>query len=177
MKPPFGAAFLLGLTMPMRLTRTGFPETQAGFKALRELIADKATRAAVRAGSEVISAEEIQEAPVLDHKTAQSTSLEPMAIKSGIRINSVRKVSDYVIRALVGPRKGTRKAAHLVEFGHRLIKGGRSWVDATGPKGPGRLIGDVPAHPFLRPAYESSVKKSIEAFAAELKKQLGRFIK
>lgn len=163
--------------MPMSMKTTGWPQTQAGFEALRGLIADKATIAAVRAGGTVVAEEMEARAPVLDHKTAHSTSLEPLALKTGIRINSVRKISEHVVRGLIGPRKGTRRAAHLVEFGHRLIKGGKSHVGPRGPEGPGRLIGDVPQHPFERPAYEASVRKSIEAFAAEMKNQLGRYVK
>jgi len=162
--------------MPMSAKTTGFTQTQAGLAELRRLVREDATRAAVRVAAKVISDEMTQEAPVLDEKTAHSTSLPPRAIKDGIRVNSIRKLVDGVIQALIGPRKGTRRSAHLVEYGHRLIKGGKSHVGVKGPEGSGVLIGDVPAHPFLRPSYEVSWKASIDRFRDELKIQLARFL-
>ena len=44
--------------------------------------------------------------------------------------------------------------AHLVEFGHDQIKGGR-------------VVGHVEAHPFLRPAKEKGIKKAMEVFKPE----------
>jgi len=39
--------------------------------------------------------------------------------------------------------------AHLVEFGHRIVTGGKLG------KG-GRVVGSVPPHPFMRPAYDQT---------------------
>jgi hypothetical protein len=163
--------------MPMKMKTSGWSQTEAGLKELRRLVQEDDTHKAVRAAARVVSEEMGIEAPVLDEKTARSTALDPGALKAGIRVNEVRKIADGLIRALMGPRKGTRRAAHLVEYGHRLIRGGTSSVGPRGATGPGKLIGDVPAHPFLRPAYEASWRNSLERFAAELKLQLARFIK
>lgn len=45
--------------------------------------------------------------------------------------------------------------AHLIEFGHLLVKGGP--LD-----GGGHVVGWVPAYPFLRPAAESNVGATVE---------------
>jgi len=160
--------------MPMSLKTKGFPETQAGFARVRELVRTDATRSAVRVGGAVMVEEMKEGAPVLDEKNAGSNALEPNALKTGIGLR-VEPVRDGLVIAFIGPKRGTRRVAHLVEYGHRLIKGGKSYVTAAGAQGPGKLIGEVPAHPFLRPAFETSWQRSIEAFAAELKVQLARF--
>lgn len=50
--------------------------------------------------------------------------------------------------------------AHLVEFGHVLVK-------------KGKVIGYVPAHPFLRPAVQKRVEEAIERFGNAIQEGLG----
>ena len=78
--------------------------------------------------------------------------------------------------AVVGFGKLTRAVAGWVELGHRLVRGGYSKVLKNGKvRGPGRQVGTVAAHPFVRPAYEASVDAAnqafAETFAAEIKKR------
>ena len=159
----------------MRLDITGYEELNRELGMLRGAVRVDATRQAVTEAAALIRDAMIEVAPVLDATTAKSTALSPGELKSGIRF-SVRKISDGLIRAVIGPRRGTGRAAHLVEYGHRLVKGGVSRVGAKGPVGPGRQIGDVPAHPFLRPAYEASWQLSLEAFVGALRVSLKRWV-
>ena len=161
--------------MPMRLVNSGYREMQAELAQLRQAVRTDATQSAVRAAATVIRSAFYERAPVLDKKTAESTALDPGELKEGMRF-SVRKLSDGFIRAVIGPRRGTGRAAHLVEYGHRLVKGGRSRVGPKGAVGAGRVIGDVPAHPFLRPGYEASVKPAFDAFVQKLRAQLKRWV-
>ena len=55
-------------------------------------------------------------------------------------------------------------AAHLVEFGHRLVVRGK-------------FIGHVPAHPFLRPAIEESRDRVLQVISAELRASIDRVTK
>jgi HK97 gp10 family phage protein len=59
----------------------------------------------------------------------------------------------------------TANHAHLVEFGHRQVAGGRL------EKG-GKIIGSVPPHPFFRPAVDAT-KNIVQDRAA---KGVGRFV-
>jgi HK97 gp10 family phage protein len=157
--------------MSMSMKIAGIPEMQGKLKLMQQATNEDATRRAVRAGSAAIREAMTAEAPVLDEWTAKSTALEPGTLKEGIRF-SVRKLKGGVFRGIIGPRRGTRRAAHLVEYGHLLIKGGKLRIGPKGPVGDGKVIGHVPAHPFLRPAYESSWKLAIAAFAEVLKSSL-----
>lgn len=60
--------------------------------------------------------------------------------------------------------------AHLVEFGHQLVRGGR-----LGGRGTGKVVSHIAAQPFLRPAFDKNRKRIIDVmrktFAEELKKQ------
>lgn len=76
------------------------------------------------------------------------------------------------VKAQIGKRRGRFVAgafsaidrkiaphAHLVEYGHDLVKGGKKGRG-------GRVVGHVPAHPFFRPAWDSKqaeVKRQVEA--------------
>jgi len=63
--------------------------------------------------------------------------------------------------------------AHLVEFGHVLWRGGRR------KQGVGHQVGNVPAHPFLRPAVDQSradipilvgnmIRRTLQAFGIDV---------
>lgn len=49
-----------------------------------------------------------------------------------------------------------------VEFGHRMV----------GHKPGKKQVGQVPAHPFIRPAFDASANKAIEAFSETLLESL-----
>ena len=130
--------------------------------ALQQVVqemAGKAVRQSVRAAGKVIQAEIEANAPVLDARTAGSTSLEPGALRGDIHTTVVE--NDGVITAIVGPGKRTKHVARWLEDGHRLVKNGRQ-------------VGTVQRHPFIEAAAESSRSAANEAFAAEQKAQLER---
>lgn len=56
--------------------------------------------------------------------------------------------------------------AHLVEFGHQLVAGG------TLRSGEGHVVGHVPAHPFLRPAYDAQREAMVAAVGEKLKQAI-----
>lgn len=84
------------------------------------------------------------------------------------------------IRAVVATRGDTISAAivtgvrygHLVEYGHRQVSGGRA---ARGfvplsfrGRFTGRVVGQVPAHPFARPAFAAQQNRVSEIVAERL---------
>lgn len=143
----------------------------ARFEALRESLQGEALRVSVRKASNVMAREMRTVAPVLDERTANSTAQEPGVLKGSIRVSVERPVAG-VVRAVIGPSRKAVRVAHLVEYGHRLVKGGKSRVGPMGPVGPGREIGEVPEHPFLRPAFEATTQAVLDTFKDELEKQV-----
>jgi HK97 gp10 family phage protein len=81
-------------------------------------------------------------------------------LRSSIEIKRYTSKGNINYRVQAG---GTRAPhAHLVEFGHRMVK----------PNGSGEVIGDVPAHPFLRKALDENRDSIVNALDAALDKIL-----
>jgi HK97 gp10 family phage protein len=156
--------------MPMSVRISGFGAIDAKLKELQRVTRDEGVRVAVREAATVIRDAERALAPMLDEHTAKSTALDPGALKAGLGF-SIKKPRDGVIVARIGPKRGTGKVAHLVEYGHRLVKGGKSKVVGNRVIGPGREIGEVRAHPFLRPALDANRSKALAAFVEAMRDQ------
>lgn len=154
----------------MGLEISGLDKLQRRLGKLKVELSGPAEKRMVRAGAKVFKAEVEREAPVLDRKTAQSTSLKPGALKRGVRIRTPRNAE--VPTAEVGFSKETKRVAGWVERGHRLVKGGYSKVTAKGSRGPGAEIGEVQAHPFVRPAFERARSAAEEAMVAEVQQMI-----
>lgn len=73
--------------------------------------------------------------------------------------------------------------ANFVEYGHRMVthwKNKQLYTDARGRKrvrkwGGHRDVGQVQAHPFMRPAFDSSQDRSIDAFVGAIRQTVDRF--
>jgi HK97 gp10 family phage protein len=115
--------------------------------------AERASRKAVRAGAEIVQAAIIENAPV---NVEGGGTLPAGAIKNDIVLH-VKKQADDVISAIVGPDKLTSHVVRFVEYGHRMVTGGRSRLLKNGTtRGPGVAAEkEVREHPFIRPAWES----------------------
>lgn len=154
----------------MSYTETGSKAVLERMEAIRRYVQTEGRKKALRSGGAVIKAAMVEHTPILIEKTAGSTSLEPGEVKASIRVRMRQEDGQPV--AHIGPRGGdVGKAAYNVEYGHRMVTGGRSRLNAAGVfDGPGVAAEkDVPAHPFLRPAFEESVGIAIEAVALSLK--------
>lgn len=150
--------------MPMKLEMTGITEVRARFASLREGAKGEASRKAVRAGAKVLQDAIAEAAPVLDHKTAKSSALDPHALQRGIEI---RMRTDKVgfISAEVGPKDYLSHVAYWVEFGHFLVKGGYLSLKHGKTQGHGHRVGVVEQHPFIRPAADDAANRAVEAYA------------
>jgi HK97 gp10 family phage protein len=162
---------LLYLELVMGFELTGMKALTDKMESIREQVRTDGVRKAVRAGANIIKDAMVERTPVLIEKQAGSDSLEPGEVKANIRVRMTMEDGDPV--ALVGPKgKGgaIAKTAHLVEYGHRMVTGGKSKMDMAGNFiGGGKVHEvDVPAHPFLRPAFETSAAAAMEAIEAEL---------
>jgi HK97 gp10 family phage protein len=141
----------------------GFSELATKMEAAAREVGERRTKRMVLAGARVFKREMVSRAPVLDKKTANSTSLEPGALKKNIRIAMLKK--ETIPTAIVGPGTKTDYVARFVEYGHRMVSGGQSHVLPGGKtRGPGTASEiDVPAHPFIRPAFESAQGEAEQA--------------
>jgi len=147
----------------------GLEQVKAALVAFDANLQDKAMRDALRAAGEVVRAEVEAVAP--ERVEQGGNSLPVGALRADIHL-SVRK-NDGMLAAIISPGSLTQHVARFVEYGHRLVKGGRSGVLASGKlKGPGRQVSSVPAHPFIRPAFEASIGEAMRAFASALKVSL-----
>lgn len=126
----------------------GFSELAAKMEAGTREIGERRVKRMVLAGARVFKREVVSRAPVLDKKTAGSTSLEPGALKDDIRIATLK--NETLPTAVVGPSRKTAYVANFVEYGHRMVKGKVA-------------LADVPAHPFIRPAFESAQDEAEQA--------------
>lgn len=156
----------------MKLTLTGVLDTQRVLAMVQEKMAKQGVRRAVRAGAEVISNAIEERAPVLNAKNQGSNALEPGALKADIGVRMKTEGGEPV--AIIGPGSSTAHVARFVEYGHRQVSGGYSKVLGNGRvRGPGKVSSkDVPAYPFIRPAFEASAEEARDVFAVEAGKQL-----
>lgn len=159
----------------MELDFGGFDGLIGALDELAGPVAEEAMSEGVKAGAAVIAEAMREAAPVLDHRRAKSTALPPGALKDDIRVSSIRKDKDGYVEAEIGPGRRTQHVALWVEYGHREVRGGESKALGDGKtRGPGREIGRVPEHPFLRPAFEESEGKALEACAAAASDVIGK---
>ena len=121
------------------------------------------------AAGQVVQAAITEAAPVRP-VLPSGTALPPGALKADIELHVVKE-RDGSVSAYIEPGRYTRHAARWVEYGHRLVRGGRL-------KKGGAHIGDVPAYPFIRPAFEASEGAALaaaeESVALELSKEAKR---
>src|ERR1017187_211039 len=98
-------------------------------------------------------------APIRTDDGRGSDALPPGKLKGDIVMEVFQKT------VVVGPSRDTSYVAGWVEFGHALVRGGRR-------KKGGSVVGHVPPHPFIRPAFDTAIEPAIQAFVDSLTAQL-----
>jgi HK97 gp10 family phage protein len=152
----------------------GLSDLQAKLDALTKKQGDRCIRTALKAGAVIEQAAISERAPIHD---GTGGTLPPGALASDIVIRFIQDVQG-AISAKVGPAKLTAHVARWVEYGHRIVQGGRSRVFANGKiRGPGKAVGVVEAHPFIRTAYEASRQAVITVICTTLATELERVSK
>jgi HK97 gp10 family phage protein len=118
----------------------GIPEVQKAFRELPNTLAKKVIRQALRAGMKVIKNEAVKLAPKKSRKSKKTKNLKRTgALRKAIKVRAVvrkRNVIGIDLKVGDGDFLGKTFYAAFVEFG----------------------TSRMPAHPFMRPAFES--KKS-----------------
>jgi HK97 gp10 family phage protein len=155
-----------GAMAEFEMETRGFEELAAKLENIGHEVAGPVAKKMVRAGARVMKRAIEERTPTLDAKTASSSALQPGAMKADIRI--AYPANELIPTAIVGPGKKTAHVANWVEYGHREVHGGQSKVTAKGTTGSGVAGADVPAHPFVRPAFEAAQAETENAMVAEL---------
>ena len=148
----------------------GFKELDAKLAQIGDMQANGIVRDALRAAGDVTAAAIRERAPVRP-SLPSGTALPEGALSRDIEV-FVGEEDGYP-SAIVRPGSETAYAAEWVEYGHRLVTGGYNKLLPSGThRGGGRVIGDVPAHPFIRPGFEVSAAAAIEALRATVAREV-----
>jgi HK97 gp10 family phage protein len=158
----------------LEITFEGMDKFNSNMMTLSGPTAELVARRAMRAGGRVIQAAITEAAPVRPDLPS-GTALPPGALKSDIELHVVKE-RDGSISAIIAPGKQTSHQARWVEYGHKLVRGGR--LTNWGKPGKGQEVGFVEAHPFIRPAFEASEAAALaaaeESVAVEITKEAQR---
>lgn len=141
--------------MRVRMKVEGGDKLARRLQMLAEETARKHMREAALEGAEVIRAAAVEKAP---ERTG--------TLKENI-FTEITKQTKNRVEIQIGPgEKGWY--GRLVEEGHAIVVGG----SLKSKKRPGRIIGHVPPHPFLRPAFDEKVDEAQEVMVNELRRRL-----
>jgi len=133
--------------MKVRMKVEGGDKIARKLQMMAEEVARTHMRECALAGAEVIRAE------------IETTAPRKTGTLAGDIQKEVKKQTKSRVDIHVGPgSEGWH--GRLVEDGHAIV------VD-------GKKVGDVPPHPFMRPAFDAKTGEAYDAFAAELRRRLG----
>ena len=133
--------------MNVRMKVEGGDKIARRLQMLAEEVAREHMRECALAGAEVIRAEVATLAPRKTGTLAGDIQKE------------VKKQTKSRVDVHIGPGK-EGWYGRLVEDGHAIVVAGKK-------------VGDVPPHPFMRPAFDAKTGEAYDAFEAELKRRLG----
>ena len=152
----------------------GLRELTAKLDKLSLEVRRKISRRALRAFTKPALAAERALCPVNTDGTPGGNSLKPGELRADLRARvRVDGNNDRVI-AIVGPSRKTMHVARWVERGHNQVSGGRKVVSKKSGGSPGKVIGHVPAHPFIRPAFDESLQQCMANLKVALEKGVKR---
>jgi HK97 gp10 family phage protein len=151
----------------------GLAEIQRRLDQLKAADAKRIMNKALRAGAQVFKVAIEERAPERPDLPS-GTALPPGALRRDVVIRTLKGDERGGV-VTVGPGKLTNHAAHLVEYGHRQVRGGYSKLLKSGKtRGPGRQISQVPPHPYERPAFEAAGSAAMDAVATSLQADIAR---
>ena len=154
-----------------RRIKTGNSFDNAGFKELENLLKSLSER------SPEVYAEELEKAARNVETDAKSNVNDKTGqIRSSIILKKYAGQKSVSFTVSAGGINAPH--AHLVEFGHRIITDGQTInIPGVGFRKlkKGEVLGDVPAHPFLRKAFDenkTSIEKALETALDKLLKEV-----
>ncbi len=142
--------------MNITLKVEGLDKLQDKLKALDDAVAADMLEKAVLAGAKIVRDDASRRAPKRTGKLSESIEVE------------VKAKSRESVSVAVGPNKEAFYGK-FIELGHALVRGSK--------KAEKKVLGHVPARPFLRPAIDENEANVKRVVAEELKKALGRVVR
>ncbi len=147
----------------MRATLSGIPDLKASLRDLSKSQTKSAVRVAMIDAAADIADSAASKAPVDQGALGDSLVRTARIIRS--QAKDSRRPEKEEVRVFVGPNyarseagsKGYAPHAHLVEFGT-----GPRWHES------GKYVGQMPAKPFMRPAFDAEVKPYIRKIGEAL---------
>ncbi len=163
--------------MEMDVRTEGVDEVERMLQSLNLKQQTRIVHAALNEGAQIIKQAIEESAPVNEWPLSpKSTALAPDSVNDDIIIR-IRGEGEKMI-AVIGPGSLTERIARWVEYGHRQVRGGYSRIRKNGNiSGKGKVIGQVDAHPFIRPAYERVRAEAGKKIGDVLVKKLLRAVK
>ena len=155
----------------MEVTITGLEDTLRAMKALPKIIVARGYVKALSRGIGVIRYALNAETPVLksDLFTAAAKGQKhPGDLKRALTTEVTLDSQFRGGTAEAGYSGHQGKIALWVEYGHRIVIPGGRYVDSRGKSRKGTVIGQVPAHAFMRRAYDASAAEAVDAVAESL---------
>ncbi|WP_052451982.1 HK97-gp10 family putative phage morphogenesis protein [Noviherbaspirillum autotrophicum] len=143
-----------------------FDDLKSSLDHLTDVIKENA-RPAAQAGAQVLYEEVLRLVPVAKSARMYKGKLyEPGALKAAIyQAFSVDNSGDGVATYHVSWNAAKAPHGHLIENGH--------WTKKQGKYGPLQPV-FVPAHPFIRPAYDTKIDDAIEASNAVMSEAIDK---
>lgn len=147
----------------MELTITGLEEVQKRLAAAPKTVVVKGYLKALDRAAGVIAAE-------VEARTPEGeTGLLKESVYTSVELDADGRGGSAAIgfRSTKSERTGAPQDAIAVwvEYGHQLVSHGK--------RSSRKVIGQVPAHPFMRPAADVAGDRAIEVFAEVLSESLG----
>ena len=125
-------------------------------------------------GGRVLKAAIEERAPVAAlGPTADGTSLEPGELKANIGMSLIEDGPDGAYVS-VGPNRNVDHVARFVEYGHRQVRVTSFDIGKNGRRKnvQKKVLGHVPAHPFIRQAGEAAGQEAVAVFKDEFAEEV-----
>ena len=142
--------------MKMKVRLKGAEDIKQRLNLLPKEIAGQELREVAMQGAEVIRRQ--AEANALAHKKSGT-------LAGDIHAEIARESLGQQVIVHIGPGK-EGWYGRLLEFGHAIVRGRR--------KAEKRVIGQVPPHPWLRPAFDATKEQAQKLMADEFRRRLER---
>lgn len=145
----------------IEITTQGFAEVERSLDDLGQSLGEQICRKALRAGGNLMKAAVAANAPVRPDLPS-GTALPPGTLQSDITVTVAKDRNQQdSFSAWIEPGRESYHVCVFVEWGHRLVKGKKQ-------------IGDVAAHPYWRPAFDSNQDLAFNAVAETIAAEVNK---
>jgi len=151
------------------ITVEGIAETVAMLDDLPKTLVLAGFTGALNAAADVLSAELDLQTPIRLGFSDGDLTVEGGALKAAL-MREVTLDSNYRGGLVEIGFGKLGYIANFVEYGHVMLS--HSGKQLSGPRTPG---GFVPAHPFMRPAFEAGKERAIDAFVASIQQTVKNY--